>query len=189
MKISENGINMIKEFEGLRLEAYKPLQSEQYYTIGYGHYGKDVKRGMRINTEVAERYLKEDLEIYEANVNKYNKYKWNQNEFDALVSFAYNIGSIDQLTNNGKRTKKEIAEKILLYVKAGGRILDGLKKRRKKEHDLFVSKAYYENNISQVVKDVIQGKYGNGEERRIKLAASGYDYNEVQRIVNEELRK
>ena len=71
---------------------------------------------------------------------KYNdKYHWTQNEFDALISFAYNIGSIDQLTNYGKRSKKEIAQKMLLYNKAGGRKLRGLVRRRKAEQALFLS--------------------------------------------------
>jgi GH24 family phage-related lysozyme (muramidase) len=65
------------------------------------------------------------------------KYHWNQNQFDALCSFAYNIGSIDTLTQNGKRSIKEISAKILAYNKAGGKELPGLTKRRKAEKALF----------------------------------------------------
>ena len=63
-------------------------------------------------------------------VDKYSAYNWNQNEFDALVSFAYNIGSIDGLTASGSRSKEEIADKIQAYNKAGGKVLSGLIRRR-----------------------------------------------------------
>lgn len=92
---------------------------------------------MKITQEQAEELLKKDLAEYEAKVEKYNKYNWNQNQFDALVSFAYNIGSIDQLTSNGRRSIKTISEKILEYNKAGGKTLEGLVKRRKAEKELF----------------------------------------------------
>ena len=71
---------------------------------------------------------------------KYNsKYKWNQNEIDALVSFAYNIGSIDGLTANGTRSRATIAAKILEYNKAGGKVYRGLTRRRKAERKLFLT--------------------------------------------------
>lgn len=86
MKISNNGISLIKQFEGCKLKAYRCPAGVP--TIGYGH-TKGVKMGQAITQEQAEEYLREDLEKYENNVMKYfNKYKWNQNEFDALVSFA-----------------------------------------------------------------------------------------------------
>lgn len=139
MKTSQNGINLLKQFEGCRLTAYKCLPSETYYTIGYGHYGADVRIGMRITQDQAEELLKKDLEKYEYQVNCYNAiYHWSQNEFDALVSFAYNLGSIHQLTNYGKRDRKTIAEKMLLYVNSGGVKIPGLVTRRKKEQELFL---------------------------------------------------
>ena len=71
---------------------------------------------------------------------KYNNtYKWNQNEIDALVSFAYNIGSIKQLTNNGTRSKKEISTAMLKYNKAGGKVYRGLTRRRVAEQKLFLT--------------------------------------------------
>lgn len=75
---------------------------------------------------------------YEKKVDKYSKYNFNQNEFDALVSFAYNVGSIDGLTANGTRTKAQIASKILAYNKAGGKVLSGLTRRRQAEYALFI---------------------------------------------------
>lgn len=138
MKTSQWGINLIKKYEGCRLTAYKPVQTEKYWTIGYGHYGPDVQPCATITQYQADLYLILDLEKFEKKVDKYNaKYMWTQNEFDALVSFAYNIGSIDQLTDNGKRTKQQIAAKIPAYNKAGGKVLAGLTKRRKEEQALF----------------------------------------------------
>ncbi len=72
-------------------------------------------------------------------MDKYSAYNWNQNEFDALVSFAYNIGSIDGLTAKGARTRSEIAAKILEYNKAGGKVLAGLTRRRQEERKLFLT--------------------------------------------------
>lgn len=139
MKASINCIEMIKHFEGVRLKAYKPVPTEKYWTIGYGHYGADVAAGMVITQAMAENYLRSDLAKFEANVNKYDSvYHWNQNEFDALVSFAYNLGSIDQLVNNGMRGKAEIADKMIQYTKAGGKVLSGLVRRRQAERNLFV---------------------------------------------------
>lgn len=138
MKTSQRGINLIKKYEGCRLTAYKPVKTEKYWTIGYGHYGPDVQPCATITQYQADLYLLLDIEKFEKKVDKYNaKYMWTQNEFDALVSFAYNIGSIDQLTDNGKRTKQQIAAKIPAYNKAGGKVLAGLTKRRKEEQALF----------------------------------------------------
>ena len=140
MKTSKNGIEMIKNFEGLRLRAYKCPAG--VYTIGYGHTGS-VAPNMKISEETAEKFLIDDLKKFENHVNEINvkyKYRFNQNEFDSLVSFAFNIGNIRQLTANGTRKKSVIAEKMLLYTKAGGVTLKGLVNRRKVEHDLFVKK-------------------------------------------------
>lgn len=138
MKISKNGIDLIKKFEGCRLKAYKCAANT--WTIGYGH-TSGVKSTNVITQEKAEELLKKDLEKFEKNVEKYNsKYGWNQNEFDALVSFAFNIGSIDKLTAGGTRSRATIAEKMLAYNNAGGKILAGLTKRRQAERELFLKK-------------------------------------------------
>lgn len=136
---SQTGIDLIKKFEGCRLTAYKCAAG--VWTIGFGH-TNGVKAGQTITSAQAELFLKEDLKKFEDKVNKYNKkYGWSQCEFDALVSFAFNLGSIDQLTANGTRSRSVIADKILLYNKAGGRVLSGLTTRRKAERELFLSKA------------------------------------------------
>ena len=89
MRTSQNGINLIKQFEGCRLRAYQCAAGVP--TIGYGHTA-GVKMGQTITQVQAESYLKDDLMKYETKVMKYyDKYRFNQNEFDALVSFAYNI--------------------------------------------------------------------------------------------------
>ena len=135
MRISENGLNLIKEFEGCRLEAYKDPAGVP--TIGYGH-TSGVQTGQKITLEQAEEYLREDIERFENHVMRYNgTYRWNQNQFDALVSFAYNIGNIDQLTAGGKRSIAEISAKIPEYCHAGGKELAGLVRRRAAEKKLF----------------------------------------------------
>lgn len=139
MKTSTKGLNLIKQFEGLKLTAYKDPVG--FWSIGYGH-TKGVKEGDTITQEEAERYLRDDLATAEAAVTDYdNVYHWNQNEFDALVSFAYNIGGggICQVTAAGSRDKETIAQKMLLYYNAGGKKLEGLVRRRQAEHDLFVT--------------------------------------------------
>jgi GH24 family phage-related lysozyme (muramidase) len=139
MKISENGLKLIIDFEGFCPKATKAVKTEKYYTIGYGHYGKDVDEKQTITKEEALLLLKKDMKRFEAKVMKYNNcYNFTQNEFDALVSFAYNVGNIDQLTAKGTRTKKEIADAMLLYIKSGGKVLNGLRKRRNKERELFL---------------------------------------------------
>ena len=149
MKTSENGIALIISFEGFCSKACKCVSTEKYYTIGYGHYGKDVKATDTITKEKATELLKSDLAKFEKKVMKYDcVYHYNQNEFDALVSFAYNVGSIDGLTKNGTRTKAEISKCWTLYTKSGGRVLAGLVKRRDKEKKLFLTKCEHVTSVS-----------------------------------------
>ena len=137
MKINEKGLEIIRSFEGCRLSAYRC--SAGVPTIGYGH-TRGVKQGDKITQEQAEEYLREDLKVFETHVMSFNdKYNWSSNEFSALVSFAFNIGSITQLTARGTRSKQEIADKMLLYDYAGGKRLTGLGARREKERELFLT--------------------------------------------------
>lgn len=136
--ISRNGLNLIKNFEGLSLKAYKCPAG--VLTIGYGH-TKNVNVNDVITLEQANLYLLQDLKGTIFCVNEYDKiYNFTQNQFDALCSFTFNCGkgNLNKLTNKGKRTKQEISEKILLYNKANDKTLNGLVKRRKAEHDLFI---------------------------------------------------
>ena len=139
--ISSNGVVLIKSFEGFSRVACKALPSEKYLTIGYGHYGKDVKPNQTITEAEAVKLLVKDLSGFVEKVNKYNrKYGFTQNEFDALVSFCYNVGNIDGLTKNGTRTKAQIADKFLAYSYSGGKFIKGLYNRRVKERNLFNKK-------------------------------------------------
>ena len=138
MKVSQKGLNIIKKYEGCRLIAYKATASEKYYTIGYGHYGSDVFKGMRITQAQADAYLVKDVATAEKAVNKYN-YPYTQDMFDALVSFTYNCGAgnLAKLTNNGTRTLAQISARIPAYNTAGGKVLNGLVNRRAAEKALF----------------------------------------------------
>lgn len=188
MDISTSGLEMIKSFEGLRLKAYKAVSTEKYYTIGYGHYDSDITKDMTITKAQAEQLLKQDLENAIRNVNTYNsKYNFNQNQFDALVSFAFNIGSIHQLTALGTRSKATIGNKMLQYTKSGGKVVKGLVIRRQKEHDLYVTPV---NTLDyeEIAKEVIGGKWGNGAQRKQALTKAGYDYTLVQQVVNKMLK-
>lgn len=137
MNISQEGINLIKNFEGIRLQAYKAVPSEEYYTIGIGHYGPDVSKDMIISEEQAYELFRTDVKRFENYVNNLGL-DLNQNQFDALVSFAYNCGpgNLKKLVTG--RTLPEIADAFLLYNKAGGKVYNGLTRRRNSERELFL---------------------------------------------------
>ena len=140
MKTSKDGIAIIRKFEGCVLKVY--LDPIGIPTAGYGHTAGLTKAmvGMPITQLQADTWLAEDLAKFEKKVSKYDsKYHWNINEFSAMVSFCYNIGNIDGLTAKGTRSKAEIANAMLNYNKAGGKVLNGLTKRRKAERELFLS--------------------------------------------------
>lgn len=141
--ISNNGVNLIKKYEGCRLTAYKCVSTEQYYTIGWGHYGKDVVKGQTISQAQADQLLLLDLQKYVGYVNN-TEYcpvtdKLTQNQFDALVSFTYNCGAGNLKTLCKNRSITEIGNALPLYNKSGGKILAGLIKRRNEEKELFFS--------------------------------------------------
>ena len=138
MKTSQKGIDLIKRFEVCRLQAYKAVPTEKCYTIGYGHYGSDVSPGMTITQAQAEALLQQDLMRYETAVSD-TGLKLNQNQFDALVSFAYNCGcgNLKKLVT-GRDTQK-IADAMLQYNKSSGTVLVGLTKRRQTERELFLT--------------------------------------------------
>lgn len=189
--LSKNGLNLIKSFEGCRLIAYKCLPTEKYYTIGYGHYGSDVTAGMKITKEQAEKFLLQDCKKAIKNVNSFmSKYNFNQNQFDALVSFAFNVGSINQLTASGTRTLEQISSKITAYNKSGGRVIAGLVKRRAKEKELFdtPTSTTVKKSNEEIAKEVVAGKWGNGNARKTALTKAGYDYKTIQSIVNKLLK-
>ena len=174
MHISEKGLRLIKNFEGCRLTAYKC--SAGIWTIGWGHTA-GVKQGMTITQKQADDMLKTDLVVYENHV-KSLKREFNQNEFDALVSFCYNcgIGSLKTLCKN--RTNAQIAEALLLYNKAGGRVLEGLNRRRKAERELFLSgkEQINENKLPYKVKTTSDLNIRSGagvNHSKIRMAKKG----------------
>ena len=135
MKISQTGLNLIKQFEGCHLTAYKDPVGIP--TIGYGH-TKGVKLGQKITQAQADEYLKQDIASSEKAVSKY-KYDYNQNQFDALVSFTFNCGAanLKKITDNGNRTLAQISARLPNYNKASGKVLAGLTRRRAAEKALF----------------------------------------------------
>ena len=174
-KISNSGIKLIKKFEGCRLSAYQDAVG--VITIGYGWTkpidGNPLTMDTKITQSKAESLLKKGLEAYESKVNKYDaKYRFNQNQFDALVSFAYNIGSIDQLTANGTRSISAIAEKIPAYNKAGGRTLSGLTERRKAEQALFMQPVREQKPIqaASIETGHVQLDYKQGKQYQITVS-------------------
>lgn len=137
-RASDTLIKKLKEFEGLRLVAYKPTKAERWYTIGYGHSAGDVRAGMRITKEKAEELLRRDLFFVEKFVNGIPKVR-TQGQFDALVSFAYNLG-VGKLKSSTLLKKimhdastAEIQSEFMKWVYSGGKKLGGLVTRRRWE--------------------------------------------------------
>ena len=145
MKISNNGLNLIKQFEGLRLNAYD--DGVGVWTIGYGTIkypnGVRVKRGDKITQAQADQYIANDVATFERAVNMLVNVPLNQNQFDALVSFTYNLGATNLsastlLKKLNSKDYKGAAAEFPKWNKAGGRVLAGLVKRRKAEMELFL---------------------------------------------------
>lgn len=135
-QISQEGIELIKKFEGLELESYK-IEGETNYTIGYGTSNASIKEGQKITVEEAERLLMEEVQKVTLQVLNHCDYlDLTQNQLDGLISFTYNVGysNLKKLTGNGERSIEEIAEKITNYTKSGSEAnRNGLKKRREEE--------------------------------------------------------
>lgn len=139
--IGAAGLDLIKKFEGCRLKAYKPVSTERYWTIGWGHYGPDVMEGQTITQAEADALLPADCQRF-ANAVDYTSnvpltFQLNANQRDALISFAYNcgVGNLKKLCHG--RTLPQIREAMSLYNKAGGKVLPGLTRRRAAEQALF----------------------------------------------------
>ena len=142
MKTSILGLNLIKSFEGVRLLAYKCPAG--ILTIGYGHTGSDVTKGKTITLNEAENLLKKDLKKYESAVNNSVKVPLNQNQFDALVSWTYNVG-VGAMANSTLLKKlnaglyHEVPTQLKRWNKASGKVLSGLVRRREAESALFIT--------------------------------------------------
>lgn len=144
MKTNQAGLNIIKEFEGLRLKSYKCPAN--VWTLGYGHTSMagppEVRPGMTITKAEAEEILRRDLRQYERGVLDAIKVELNPNQFAACVSLCYNIGigafkksSVARFCN--KKRWKDASDAFMLWNKAGGKVLPGLTRRRAAEVSLF----------------------------------------------------
>lgn len=167
MKVSKKGVDFIKGFEGLYLEAYEcPASGKggnpRFWTIGYGTTvypnGSVVKPGDACTEKEAEDFLENDLIKYGDFVRTSVAYRHidRQGQFDALVSFVYNVGkggvhppnSIDRRLRNGEDFEKVIREELPRWNKGGGRVLPGLVRRRKEELEMFMEAG---DNVTGVI--------------------------------------
>lgn len=159
MHISSHGIALIQNYEGLRTTAYKPLNNESGWTIGYGHHSPDVYEGMVCTEAEAEMLLKADIAKYEYQIEaalNADGIEVTQGMFDALVCLLFNLQG--RLLKNGKRLtpiqtlisyklwkkmkagdKEGAAKEFLDINKAGGVEVKGLTLRRRAEASLFLS--------------------------------------------------
>lgn len=144
MRISNKGRDFIKGFEALRLVAYPdPGTGGKPWTIGWGH-TKGVKQGDRITQEQAEQFISDDLAVFELTVNSAIKRPMTQNQFDAMVSLAFNIGgsafagsTLVKKFNAGDA--KGAADEFPKWKNSGGKVMPGLVKRRAAERETFLS--------------------------------------------------
>lgn len=143
MKLSQRGIDLIKQFEGYSSKAYPdPATGGAPWTIGYGT-TKGVKPGMVITAQQAEKMLRDDVAKFESGVSSLITAPTTQGQFDAMVSLAYNIG----LGNFGKSTllKKHnarcytcAADQFRVWNRANGKVMNGLTKRRAAEREVYM---------------------------------------------------
>ncbi|NWD68160.1 lysozyme [Pseudomonas gingeri] len=140
MRTSQNGVNLIKSFEGLRLNAYQ--DSVGVWTIGYGT-TRQVSAGMTITAAQAEQMLQDDISRFEPELSSLVKVPLNQGQWDALMSFIYNLGAANlgsstllKLLNAGDYAGA--AAQFPRWNKAGGQVLAGLTARRAAEQQMFL---------------------------------------------------
>ncbi len=144
MNISKEGLSLIKKFEGCELEAY--LCPAGVWTIGYGH-TKDVKEGDKINRDEADYLLQEEMIEYESYINDFVEVPLEQNQFDALCSWVYNLGPTNLKNSTMLKVLNEekysdVPQEIKRWNKAGGEVLDGLIKRREAEAKMFAGEEW-----------------------------------------------
>jgi lysozyme len=154
VRTSDSGLSILKQFEGLRLNAYK--DSVGVWTIGYGHTSMAgepfVMAGLKITNQEAENILRRDVVKYERAVESKLTRVPNQNQFDAMVSLCYNVGggnfaksSVLRFFNAGQDAKA--ANAFLAWNKAGGRVFAGLTRRRGAEMELYMKPAQAQNPV------------------------------------------
>lgn len=199
MNISQKGINLIKEFEGCQLKAYRDPVG--IWTIGFGHTA-GVYEGQTITQEQAENILRSDLGIYENGVETAVKVVINQNQFDALVSFTYNLGvgalkTSDLLKKVNTNDFNGAANEFGRWVNAGGQVLQGLVRRREAERQLFILPVQQQEGGSEDMKKAkVNGVRANSigtvkllEDALLKVKPLGYAEATGQTVkTNDEYR-
>ena len=141
MNLNKNGENLIKNFEGCRLKAYKCTAG--VWTIGYGHTG-NVRKDDIITQEEADELFKRDIKVHEDNVKRLVKVPLTQGQFNALVSFEYNVGygafansTLLKLLN--AQNYDSAAKQFIRWVFIGDSVSEGLLRRRRAETEMFLS--------------------------------------------------
>lgn len=179
MRMSAEGLALVKEFEGLRLKAYKCPAG--VWTIGYGHTSAagapEVREGMEITKAEAEEILKRDMVQYEKGVEKRVTVEITQGQFDALVDFAYNagVGALAKSTLLKKVNAEkfdEVPAEFMKWTRGGGKELPGLVRRRRAEVKLWRGletekpvcndEARAEPDMPAPKKSIVQSKEANG---------------------------
>ena len=168
-RIGQAGLALIKQYEGCRLAAYRCAAG--VWTIGYGHTA-GIHSGMTITQAQADAYLRQDIAKFEGYVNNPAYVpitaNLNQNQFDALVSFAFNLGAGNLRKLCKGRTTAQIAQAMTQYCKANGKVLAGLRRRRAAEQALFnkpvsdtAAPAQNQNTEDYNMKTIKKGSKGN----------------------------
>ena len=146
MEISQEGLSLIKKFEGCKLQSYKCAAG--VWTIGYGS-TNGIEEGMEISQERADMLLLEDVEVFEKAVNELVEVPLEQNQFDSLISWTFNLGPTNlknstllKVLNN--KNYDEVPTQIKRWNKAGGKVIQGLIRRREAEALLFEGKEWHE---------------------------------------------
>lgn len=163
------GLALIRQFEGCRLAAYKPVSTERYWTIGWGHYGPDVQEGQTITQAEADALLAQDCQRFADAVDNPAccplTGQLNDNQRDALISFTFNCGAGRLRTLCAGRGLAQIAAALLLYNKGGGKILPGLVRRRVAEKALFetpVKEETMPDNTPRISQEAVDWARDNG---------------------------
>ena len=197
MKISEAGLSLIKSFEGCVLTAY--LDAVGIWTVGYGHTGPSVHRGLTITQKLAEDILAQDVRRFELGVLNNVKVNLNQNEFDALVSFSFNVGvnalknsTLLRLLNDGA-DRSIVAAEFLRWNKGGDKVLQGLTRRRQAEKALFLQKTRHPllahsilaNRDTWLKRRPVQSSELAAEEKLFVPKGSAHEWDEISMFPGE----
>jgi lysozyme len=197
VRLSQTGLDLIKEFEGLRLKAYSDIGGVP--TIGYGTTGPEIKLGMEITKAEAEDLLRADVAAFERGVSNLVKVAINQNEFDALVSFSYNVGLNALQTStllrllNANADRAVVASEFLRWNKVGTQVVEGLTRRRKAEQALFLLKpkhpqlasSIYAKEDTWLKRRPIQSSELAAEEKLYVPKGSAWDWTEIRQYPGE----